>query len=157
VVEASAVLAICFARDARSVLAEDVFDYVAGFTLAIDLTEPGDDFFRPPIREKCRDGFLPIGPSIVPRSSIADLERISVSLEIDGTQVASFGLQDRIPAIARLIEQMSEFMTLRTGDVLLATRTLPGTTGSIGSKILATSDQLGNLQCTLEGEKEVTG
>ena len=152
--EASAALAMIFGRDTRRVCSTNALDGVAGYTLAIDLSEPGSGYFRPPIREKCRDGFLPIGPSIVPPEAIADLDSLVISLEVDGKEAASACVGQGVSKIARLIEHVSSFMTLRAGDALLAFRTPLGVRTSIGSRIAAVAAGIGRLECSLESEAQ---
>jgi 5-oxopent-3-ene-1,2,5-tricarboxylate decarboxylase/2-hydroxyhepta-2,4-diene-1,7-dioate isomerase len=153
--EASAALALVFARDTRGVPSTRAFDSVAGYTLALDLSEPGADFFRPPIREKCRDGFLPIGPSVVGSDDIASLKSLVVRLEVNGQEEASFNLGAGVPRIAALIEEVSGFMTFRAGDVLLVSRTPLGPRARVGSRISAVADGLGRLDCVLALDEEV--
>jgi 5-oxopent-3-ene-1,2,5-tricarboxylate decarboxylase/2-hydroxyhepta-2,4-diene-1,7-dioate isomerase len=152
--EASAALAVVFARDARCVSSAEAFETVVGYTLALDLSEPGADFFRPPIREKCCDGFLPIGPSIVGRHDLTNLEDLVIHLEIDGEDAASFSLQGGAARIGALIEEVSGFMTFRAGDVLLACRTPLGPHARRGSRISARADGFGRLDCILDIDKK---
>jgi len=154
-VTVSASLAIVFARDTRLVTAAEAFDGVEGYTLALDLTEEGAGFFRPPVREKCRDGFLPIGPRIVSRKAIDSLDELEVRLEIDGEEVASFAAGEKRNVMAKLIEEVSAFMTLRAGDVLLAASTPLSARAQAGSRIAAASRALGRLECRLAAEEEV--
>jgi 5-oxopent-3-ene-1,2,5-tricarboxylate decarboxylase/2-hydroxyhepta-2,4-diene-1,7-dioate isomerase len=128
---------------------------IVGYTLALDLSEPGADFFRPPIREKCRDGFLPIGPTVVDRDEIVNLESLVVRLEIDDQEVASFNLGAGAARIGALIAEVSSFMTFRTGDVLLVSRTPLGPRARVSSRISALADGLGRLDCLLERDEEV--
>jgi 5-oxopent-3-ene-1,2,5-tricarboxylate decarboxylase/2-hydroxyhepta-2,4-diene-1,7-dioate isomerase len=153
--EASAALALVFARDTRAVSSERALEAVAGYTLALDLAEPGADFFRPPIREKCRDGFLPIGPSIVSRDNIANLESLVVRLEVNDNEVASFNLSGAVARMAELIEEVSDFMTFRAGDVFLVSRTPLGPRARVGSRISAVANPLGRLDCVLALDQEV--
>jgi len=152
--EASAVLAMTFGRDTRGVSSTKAFETVAGYTLAIDLSEPNPSYFRPPVREKCRDGFLPIGPSIVAPGAILNLEDLAIRLEVDGREAASLRVGDGVGRIARLIEHVTGFMTLRTGDVLLAFRTPVGPSAKTGSRISAVANGLGRLECSLQSEEE---
>lgn len=154
-VEAHATLAVIFAHDTRAVPATEALDSVEGYTLAIDLAEPGAGFFRPPIRETCRDGFLPVGPVIIPRAAIV-LDRTVLRLEIDGREVAFLSLEGSTERIKRLIEEVSAYMTFRAGDVLLAARTSLRPSARIGSRISAIVDGIGRLDCCLGREEEVT-
>jgi 5-oxopent-3-ene-1,2,5-tricarboxylate decarboxylase / 2-hydroxyhepta-2,4-diene-1,7-dioate isomerase len=152
--EATAVVGLVFGRDTRAVSSTRALDAVSGYTLAIDLSEPPRNYFRPPIREKCRDGFLPIGPSIVSRDAIANLESLVIGLEVDGKETASFALTGGVARIARLIEHVSGFMTLRAGDVLLAFRTPVGSRARVGSRVSAVAEGLERLDCLLRVEEE---
>ncbi len=153
-VEAHAALAVIFARDTRAVGAAEALSYVEGYTLAIDLAEPGAGFFRPPIRETCRDGFLPVGPVIIPRESIV-FDGTEIRLEMDGSKAASLSLDGGDERIAKLIEEVSAFMTFRSGDVLLAARTPLRPSARIGSRISAILEGVGRLDCCLVLEEEV--
>jgi 5-oxopent-3-ene-1,2,5-tricarboxylate decarboxylase/2-hydroxyhepta-2,4-diene-1,7-dioate isomerase len=154
-VEVSAALAVVFARTTRCVPSAQALDTIAGYTLALDLSEPGSDFFRPPIREKCRDGFLPIGPHIVPRDEIANLENVRISLEIDDEEVASFSVGGAASRFATLIAEISDFMTFNGGDVLLISRTSLGPQARVGSRISAIADGFSRLDCVLARDEEV--
>jgi 5-oxopent-3-ene-1,2,5-tricarboxylate decarboxylase/2-hydroxyhepta-2,4-diene-1,7-dioate isomerase len=155
-VEACPILAIVFGRDTRSASATEAFDGVAGYTLAIDLTEPGAGLFRPPIREKCRDGFLPIGPYVVAKDAIGSLDEIRVGFEVDGEEVSAFALGGTHALIAKLIEDVSAFMTFRAGDMLLAARAPLAARVRAGSRVAAVSEDLGRLECMLTLEEEVS-
>ena len=155
-VEACPVIAIVFSKDTRSASAAEAFDGVAGYILAIDLSEPGAGLFRPPIREKCRDGFLPIGPYIIAKDSIGPLDELRVRFEIDGKDVAVFTFGETQTLVAKLIEDVSAFMTFRAGDVLLAARAPLASRVRAGSRIAAVSADLGRLECMVAHDDEVS-
>ena len=67
----------------------------------------------------------------------------------DGKAVASIRAEDEIVSVAKLIEEISSFMTFRAGDVLLAMLTPPGPRARVGSRIGATAKGLGRLECVL--------
>ena len=62
-VEVAATLGLLLGRDARRVTAEAALAHVAGICLALDVAEPYDGYYRPPLRQRCRDGFLAAGRS----------------------------------------------------------------------------------------------
>jgi 5-oxopent-3-ene-1,2,5-tricarboxylate decarboxylase/2-hydroxyhepta-2,4-diene-1,7-dioate isomerase len=154
-IEVQAALALVFARDLRFIAAEEAYDAIGGYTLALDITEPAAGFFRPPIREKCRDGFLPVGPAIAPRDAILNPDGIVVRLEIDGKERARVSMADTLRPIAKFIEEISSFMTLRAGDVLLTAATVPGIRAPVGSCIAADAKEIGRLECKVGVEEEV--
>jgi 5-oxopent-3-ene-1,2,5-tricarboxylate decarboxylase/2-hydroxyhepta-2,4-diene-1,7-dioate isomerase len=110
---------------------------------------------RPPIREKCRDGFLPIGPVIVPLQSVADLRNVVIRLAVDGKDAAEFRVERRFHSIGKVIEEASAFMTFRAGDVLLVTDSPTGPRARAGSSIWATADGIDRLECDLRNEEDL--
>lgn len=152
-VEASAVVGLVFGRDARCVAAGHALAHVSGYVLAIDISEPDAGTLRPPIREKCRDGFLPLASRIVPADGVA-LESIAVELRVDGQTVAEANLHGRAAAMDAVIAAASQFMTFRAGDVLLVTPRATGTYVPVGSVINAVSTTLGHVSCRTVKEDE---
>nr|WP_301334687.1 fumarylacetoacetate hydrolase family protein [Variovorax dokdonensis] len=90
---------------------------VAGCALFNDLSIPHASFYRPPVKFKCLDGFLGVGGTL--RTDGADPGAMSLEVRIDGQakQRADFSQLVRDPA--RLLADVTDFMTLRSGDVLL--------------------------------------
>jgi len=154
-VEAIPALAVVFARDSRRLRAEDALNALYGYTLAIDLSEPVSNMLRPPIQEKCRDGFLPIGPVVVPRQSVADLSGVVIRLAVDGKEAVEFKVGRRFQSIGKVIEAASAFMTFRAGDVLLVTDSPTGPRARAGSRIAASADGIGRLECVLRNEEDL--
>jgi len=153
-VEPCAALGVVFGRDTARVAPSHALEHVLGYTLAIDISEPGAGYFRPPIREKCRDGFLPIGPGILPRHALEDPDAALLRLEVDGETVASVRGKDQIRPIAELIAEVSAYMTFSAGDMLLAVLTSPGPLARPGSRVAAVVDGIGRLECVIGREAE---
>ncbi|RKP57672.1 fumarylacetoacetate hydrolase family protein [Pararobbsia silviterrae] len=151
-IEASAALAIVIGEDAYAVRAEHAMRHVAGVTLAIHLAESGADYFRPPIREHCRDGFLPIGPAVTPLTDRGLPDDLAIDLEVDARIVSSIRLDDAVWSVPHLIASISSFMTLRAGDALLCIGTLPASRVRVGSRVAATAPGVGRLECVVEHE-----
>lgn len=92
---------------------------VAGYVLLNDLSLPQPNLFRPPVKYNCADGLLGIGPGVLAASANVDARDFRLEVRIDGElrQTVEFSGLVRDPA--RLIEDVSEFMTLREGDLLM--------------------------------------
>jgi len=90
--------------------------HVAGCTIVADISMPHASFYRPSVRLKARDGFCPIGPRVVP---IAQPDAVDVRVWVDGALVHETTTGDRLRSAARLLADVSAFMTLSPGDVLM--------------------------------------
>ncbi|MFZ2649201.1 MAG: fumarylacetoacetate hydrolase family protein [Burkholderiaceae bacterium] len=117
--EIGASLGLVFARTACRVDAEAALECLEGYTIVADISVPHASFYRPSVRHKARDGFCPMGPHVVPRAAIAKPDALAVNVLVDGRIVQRAGTGDMQRAAARLIADVSEFMTLRPQDVLL--------------------------------------
>jgi 5-oxopent-3-ene-1,2,5-tricarboxylate decarboxylase/2-hydroxyhepta-2,4-diene-1,7-dioate isomerase len=153
--EIGAALGIVIGRTACAVAEAEAMQHVAGFTIAIDASVPHDAWFRPSVRFRARDASLALGPRVVARTAIADPDALRVRVFVDGRLVHEAGTGGTIRTVARLVADVSDFMTLSPGDVLLA-GVAPGaprvgTTAGIAVEI----DRLGRLETRLAVEPAV--
>jgi len=117
--EVGATLGVVIGRTACRVAVAEALDYVAGYTIVDDVSVPHANFYRPSIRLKARDGFCCIGPVVVARSQIADPDALDIRVYVDGRLAQSGGTRDLVRPVRQLIADVTEFMTLQAGDVLL--------------------------------------
>ena len=117
--EIAATLGIVIGQTACRVQAGQAMQYVAGYTVVNDISVPHDVFYRPSLRFRVRDGFCPIGPVVVPRSAIATPDDLQVQVFVDGQLQQTTTTGQRVRKIAQLLADVTEFMTLLPGDVLL--------------------------------------
>ena len=89
---------------------------VAGYVLMNDLSVPHASFFRPPVKFKCLDGFLGIGPALREGD---DPDGFSLEVRIDGELRHTADFSQLVRSAAQLRADVGEFMTLRAGDVLM--------------------------------------
>ena len=114
--ELGAAVGLVIGRTACRVREADALSYIAGYTLVADISVPHDSFYRPSVRFKARDGFCPIGPRVVP---LVDPDALTVRVFVDGALVHETATGDRFRSAARLLADVSDFMTLAPGDVLM--------------------------------------
>lgn len=92
---------------------------VAQVVLMNDLSVPHASFFRPPVKFKCLDGFLGIGAQAVPLTSVADLTALRLTVKVNGAVVQEVDFAELVRSPSQLVTDVSAFMTLRAGDVLM--------------------------------------
>lgn len=118
-VEVGACLGVVFARQATRVSEAEALDYVAGYRVVADLSVPHASYFRPALKQKCRDGFCPIGQDLAPVAAVGDPGALDIEVRIDGQVAQRASTADLIRPVARLIADVTQFMTLEAGDILL--------------------------------------
>jgi 5-oxopent-3-ene-1,2,5-tricarboxylate decarboxylase/2-hydroxyhepta-2,4-diene-1,7-dioate isomerase len=109
-----------FGAQATRVPEARALEAVRGFTVVADLSLPHTSLHRPPIREKCFDGACPIGPWVVAREQIGDPDALEVLVHVNAELRARRSLRGLVRSIPRLIADVTEFLTLYPGDMLLA-------------------------------------
>ena len=122
------------------------------FRSAIDVCEPHDSYYRPAIRQRCRDGFLPIGPRVVPAAAITDPDALEITVSVNGAPAARWSTADLVRPLASLIADITAFMTLTEGDLLLVGLDPNPARAGVGDRVTARIDGIGDLTVTLEGE-----
>ena len=114
-------LAVVIGRRARRVKRSEAYDYVAGYTVANDYTirDYLENWYRPNLRVKNRDGCTALGPWLVERRDVPDPMRLELRTTVNGKETQQGSTREMISDIALLIEYLSGFMTLDAGDVIL--------------------------------------
>ncbi len=150
--EMGAALAVVVGRTACRVSEAEALDHVAGYTIANDVSVPHAEFYRPSVRLKCRDGFLPIGPWVTARRRVADPDALTLRVWVDGELRLVATTAELIRPVARLLADVTEFMTLVPGDVLLTGVPAGAPRARAGQRVAIEIDGLGRLENPLVAE-----
>ncbi|WP_249672897.1 fumarylacetoacetate hydrolase family protein [Pseudomonas abieticivorans] len=112
-------LGVVIGKSASRVSASEALDYVAGYTIVNEFSLPEDSYYRPAVKAKCRDGFCALGPELVPVEQIKDPHQLTLKLLVNGEVRQQNTTANFVRGIPQLIAEISEFMTLHAGDVLI--------------------------------------
>ena len=148
-------LAVVIGRTAKNVKREDAMAHVAGYTVANDyaIRDYLENYYRPNLRVKNRDGCTVLGPWFVPASEVPDPHNLALRTLVNGVVTQQGNTADLISDISALIEYLSGFMTLQPGDVIL-TGTPDGVVNvNVGDEVLTEIDGIGRLANTLVGDE----
>lgn len=140
---------IVIGAQATRIARADAPRVIAGYTVVIDLAVPHDSYYRPAIRQQCRDGFCPIGPLVVPAHLVGDPGHIRLDVTINGTRRLSADLSDLIRPVDQLVSDVSQFMSLMPGDVLTVGLPAPLPTAAAGDRITVEASRVGRLSIRL--------
>jgi len=112
-------LGVVIGKDASRVSVADALEHVAGYTIVNEVSLPEDSYYRPAVKAKCRDGFCPVGPELVPASQVANPDALGLRLYVNGELRQHNNTANCVRTVAQLIAEISEFMTLHAGDILI--------------------------------------
>ena len=91
---------------------------VVGAVLLNDWSVPHASYYRPPVKFRCRDGFLGL-PTQVTAGQVQDWAALQLEVRRNGELVQTVQLGDLMRNMPTLLADVGEFMTLQPGDVLM--------------------------------------
>ena len=150
--EIGATLGLVIGRTACRVREAEALSFVAGCVIVADVSVPHASYYRPSLRFKARDGFCPIGP-VVPLGRVGALDALQVQVEVDGVLVHRSSTAGLMRTAARLLAEVSEFMTLSPGDVLMLGVAAGAPRARAGQRVSILIDGLGRLDTPLDAEE----
>ena len=144
-------LAVVVGRRMHGVGEDEALGYVAGYTCANDV---GLHDFRHAdrgsmLRVKGQDGFLPLGPELVPAAEF-DPTAFTLRTYLNGEVVQEGGSDDLIFGVAYQLADLCRLITLEPGDVVLTGTPANSRPMEPGDLVEVEIDGIGRLSNTVE-------
>jgi 5-oxopent-3-ene-1,2,5-tricarboxylate decarboxylase / 2-hydroxyhepta-2,4-diene-1,7-dioate isomerase len=92
---------------------------IEGFVLMNDVSIPHDSYYRPPVKYNAIDGFLGIGDRIRARNEAGDPAVFKLEVRVNGELKQTVRFSQLVRPADKLLADVSEFMTLGPGDMLM--------------------------------------
>ena len=120
-------IAFVIGKKAKRVLEKDAQDYIFGYCICNDISErewqkeKGGQW----VKGKSGDTFGPLGPYLVTKDEIEDVDNLSLTLDVNGNRHQTGNTSQMIFNFNFLIAHITSFITLMPGDIV-TTGTPPG-------------------------------
>ena len=113
-------LGVVIGSHAKYVTEDEALDYVAGYCVINDLSEREFQLERGGQWDKGKgcDTFGPLGPYLVTKSEIPDVQRLQLWLEVDNVRYQDGSTSNMIFGVANVVSYLSRFMSLQPGDII---------------------------------------
>lgn len=113
-------LAVVIQKKASYVAEKDAMEYVAGYCLHNDVSERAFQLERNGTWDKGKgcDSFAPIGPWLVTKDEISDVNNLRLWLTVNGNAMQEGTTANLIFKIPFLVSYVSQFMSLLPGDII---------------------------------------
>lgn len=120
-------LGVVIGTRAQYVSEADALNYVAGYCVVNDVSERAYQFELGSQWDKGKgcDTFGPVGPFLVTKDEILDVQDLDLYLELNGKRMQTGNTSNMIFSVTQIVSYLSRFMTLEPGDII-CTGTPPG-------------------------------
>ena len=121
-------LGIIIGKQTKNISEDKSMDYIFGFCIVNDVSEREYQLERSNgqwDKGKAFDTFGPIGPYIVTKDEIRDVQNLNLQLKLNGKIMQKGNTQNMVFGVGHLVSYLSFFMTLKPGDII-TTGTPPG-------------------------------
>jgi 5-oxopent-3-ene-1,2,5-tricarboxylate decarboxylase/2-hydroxyhepta-2,4-diene-1,7-dioate isomerase len=144
--EVGASLGLVIGRPSSRLSEAAALDHVAGYLIVNDVSVPHSSYYRPSIPCRARDGFCPLSSRVVPRAAVANPDAVTVRIYLDGELRQTTTTAQLVRPVARLLSDITDFMTLSPGDVLAVGVAAPAPRVRAGQRARIELDGIGRLE-----------
>ena len=120
-------LGIVIGKEAKHIKENQSQDYIIGYCLVNDLSEREWQIEKKGqwVKGKSHDTYGPIGPYLVTKDEISDVNNLNMSLDLNGIRMQTGNTNTMIFNVDKIVSYVSKFMSLQPGDII-TTGTPPG-------------------------------
>ena len=149
-VEIGATVRLVIGAPASRLNTQNALAAVQGCVVVADLSLPHTSYYRPAIREKCFDGSCVFADTVAPLAGVPNLAGLQVETFINGKQAGQWSLNELVRGAPELLQDVTEFMTLAPGDVLLLGVKWQAPTAAPGDQVAVAAPGVGRLEFSIE-------
>ena len=120
-------LGIVIGKNLKNITEAEAPEYILGYCLVNDISEREWQIEKLGqwVKGKSNDTFGPIGPYLVTKDEITDINNLNLSLDVNGKRMQTGNSKTMIFNVNFIVSYLSKFMSLQTGDII-TTGTPPG-------------------------------
>jgi len=120
-------LGIVIGKDTKNISEKDAPNHILGYCLVNDISEREWQIEKMGqwVKGKSHDTFGPIGPYLVTKDEITDINNLNLSLDVNGKRMQTGNTDTMIFNAYFIVAYLSKFMSLQAGDII-TTGTPPG-------------------------------
>ena len=120
-------IAFVLGKEAKYISEKDSPNHILGYCMVNDISEREWQIEKMGqwVKGKSADTFGPVGPYLVTKDEIPDVQKLNLSLDINGQRMQTGNTSKMIFSINFILSYLSNFMSLQPGDII-TTGTPPG-------------------------------
>ena len=120
-------LGIIIGKETKNISEEEAHESILGYCLVNDISEREWQIEKMGqwVKGKSHDTYGPIGPYLVTKDDIPDINNLNMSLDVNGKRMQTGNTSTMIFNVDVIVSYLSKFMSLQPGDII-TTGTPPG-------------------------------
>ena len=120
-------LGIVIGKETKHISQDQSQDHILGYCLVNDISEREWQIEKMGqwVKGKSHDTYGPLGPHLVTKDEIADVNNLKMSLDVNGKRMQTGNTSTMIFNVDFIVSYLSKFMSLQAGDII-TTGTPPG-------------------------------
>ena len=120
-------IAFVIGKEAKYIAEKDAHNHILGYFIVNDISEREWQIEKMGqwVKGKSADSFGPIGPYLVTKEEIPDVQKLNLSLDLNNKRMQTGNTSKMIFSISFILSYLSNFMSLQPGDIV-TTGTPPG-------------------------------
>ena len=120
-------LGIVIGKETKHISQDQSQDHILGYCLVNDISEREWQIEKMGqwVKGKSHDTYGPIGPHLVTKDEITDINNLKMSLDVNGKRMQTGNTSTMIFNVDFIVSYLSKFMSLQAGDII-TTGTPPG-------------------------------
>ena len=120
-------LGIVIGKEAKHIAENQSQDHILGYCLVNDVSEREWQLEKMGqwVKGKSHDTYGPVGPHLVTKDEISDVNNLKMSLDVNGKRMQTGNTSTMIFNVDVIVSYLSKYMTLLPGDII-TTGTPPG-------------------------------
>ena len=113
-------LGIVIGKNLKNITEAESPDHILGYCLVNDISEREWQIEKMGqwVKGKSNDTFGPIGPYLVTKDEISDVNNLNLSLDVNGKRMQTGNSKTMIFNVNFIVSYLSKFMSLQTGDII---------------------------------------
>ena len=120
-------LGVIVGKETKNIMEKDAPNYILGYCLVNDVSEREWQIEKMGqwVKGKSHDTYGPIGPYLVTKDEILNINNLNLSLDVNGKRMQTGNTNKMIFNVNFIVSYLSKFMSLQAGDII-TTGTPPG-------------------------------
>ena len=120
-------IAFVIGKETKNITEKNAPDHILGYCMVNDISEREWQIEKMGqwVKGKSADTFGPIGPYLVTKDEISDVQKLNLSLDLNGKRMQTGNTSKMIFNMNFILSYLSNFMSLQPGDIV-TTGTPPG-------------------------------